>query len=407
MSVQLRFVGLRNHLLALILCAPIAVAAGPVVGLGPYYITGIQVVSLGTLGGTESVARDVNDRGEVVGWAKDSSGVRRPFLFHNAMSDLMPGSPIIGEAHGINNNSQVVGVFAYSQDGHQYGFFRDNSNVFAILDDPSFYSCDMGVNPEAITDAGVIAGEFLSQPCSLGDPLVFGGQPARWTSWGASIQILDPSLGQVPQPVFSHGINAAGVIVGEDHRSIDEFSGAWRWKQGVAENLLPPAANPPESWYAHSARAFGINAAGTIVGDMLWDPDGLVGGRAWKRALTWNVTNPVPQRLPIFSDGLGSSAHDIDDQGFIVGWADRVFGLFDFQKHAVVWHPDIGITLLPQPLGYGEGTPRSPNYCEALAVNNRSSSTGLVKAVGYCHLNGTDRAMLWNISTARGFVTTG
>jgi probable HAF family extracellular repeat protein len=99
MSVQLRFVGLRNHLLALILCAPIAVAAGPVVGLGPYYITGIQVVSLGTLGGTESVARDVNDRGEVVGWAKDSSGVRRPFLFHNAMSDLMPGSPIIGEAH--------------------------------------------------------------------------------------------------------------------------------------------------------------------------------------------------------------------------------------------------------------------------------------------------------------------
>jgi probable HAF family extracellular repeat protein len=62
---------------------------------------------LGTLGGGNSIAKGINERGEVVGMASDAHGVPTPFIFDGAMRAL-PG-PSESEAIDINQRGTIVG----------------------------------------------------------------------------------------------------------------------------------------------------------------------------------------------------------------------------------------------------------------------------------------------------------
>jgi uncharacterized membrane protein len=94
-----------------------------------------------------------------------------------------------------------------------------------------------------------------------------------------------------------------------------------------------------------------------------------------------------------------TAAYEINNQGFIVGKSrGSTKAARGVRNLAAIWHADIGITLMPVPQGSEETT----ENCEALSVNNRSSSKAtdaLVQAVGFCMVNGERRAMLWNINT--------
>jgi probable HAF family extracellular repeat protein len=73
-----------------------------------------QVTDLGTLGGTASVARAINDRGQVVGESTINSGENHAFIWENGrMRDLglFPGD-LFAAASDINNRGQVVGAGA-------------------------------------------------------------------------------------------------------------------------------------------------------------------------------------------------------------------------------------------------------------------------------------------------------
>jgi probable HAF family extracellular repeat protein len=397
MSHQLRSRALQNHLLALTLCVPLVVAAAPAPGLAPFYISDIEVVSLGTLGGDESVAKDINDKGEIVGWAEDHSGVRRAFLYRDgAMADITFGYLTIAEAHGINNNTQVVGYFTAPGGSTKHGFFHDDAHFFDLLDETgSEYVA--GSSPHAINDAGTITGELILTYLSG-----YFTRPVRWASRTAHWEEL---LHYIPAPASfeSHNINASGVIVGEDHHGYYSYTGAYVWDATVVSDVPVPAALPPEWWYIGTARAFGINGAGNIVGDMHMKPAGLNSSEIVHRAIFWNGTSSTAQGLAVFPYGKNSGAYEINDEGFMVGWGDRMTPLSGYQARAAVWHRDFGIALLPMPRGYTSGSALSPNSCQAFAVNKRSSS-GLVQAVGYCQLNGRRKALLWNISTARDYV---
>ncbi len=75
------------------------------------------LTDLGTLGGENSSAGAINNRGQVVGWADNADGDRRAFIWdgHNGMLDLNDlledGSDwTLFEASDINDSGQIVGT---------------------------------------------------------------------------------------------------------------------------------------------------------------------------------------------------------------------------------------------------------------------------------------------------------
>ena len=60
--------------------------------------------------GTQSVANDINDSGEVVGWFDNSSGLQHAFEWTSGTAtDLSAGQTYTSDANGINSGGNIVG----------------------------------------------------------------------------------------------------------------------------------------------------------------------------------------------------------------------------------------------------------------------------------------------------------
>lgn len=93
--------------------------------------------SLGTLGGTQSVATDISDSGRVVGGAQNGSGKYRPFRWNNGtMTDLGTLGGDIGlpdhRAEAVNSSGNIVGR-SYTGAGAARAFYWDGL-VMADID---------------------------------------------------------------------------------------------------------------------------------------------------------------------------------------------------------------------------------------------------------------------------------
>lgn len=65
---------------------------------------------LGTLGGSDSSAQDINDGGVVVGWSFDALGGKRAFRWSNGTMTSLDNTPNLNSsANAINNKGQIVG----------------------------------------------------------------------------------------------------------------------------------------------------------------------------------------------------------------------------------------------------------------------------------------------------------
>lgn len=71
---------------------------------------GDSMIDIGTLGGEESIAHAINDSGQIVGWLGDIGG-KRAFIWENGTLRLLPGGTEFSQAFAINNRGDVVGSY--------------------------------------------------------------------------------------------------------------------------------------------------------------------------------------------------------------------------------------------------------------------------------------------------------
>lgn len=125
---------------------------------------------LGTLGGGNSIAKGINDRGEVVGMASDAHGIPTPFVYDGTMRAL-PG-PSESGAIDINQRGMIVG----SGEGvYGYMVVGDTSTLLQSLPAVSREGWHH-FEPTGVNNRGWIVGTAFDAD---GDPRAFLLVPAR------------------------------------------------------------------------------------------------------------------------------------------------------------------------------------------------------------------------------------
>ena len=248
------------------------------------------MIDLGTLGGTESVAFGINSLGIVVGRADTAEpGVSRAFLWDPSTDDIedlgMPPGPSV--ARSINDSGEVVGT-ARDAIGFDQAFYRTQEGFIVFFSD--FSPGDATSDGVALGYAGNtnMAGTFFSPAQAF----KFGGETGLLaledldsTSFVYDMNSLNQAVGSVGSNgseqaslwVFSaltdlgtlggsesraRAINDVMQIVGSANTS-SEIEHAFLWQLDVMIDLndgLPPSSD----WELVSARD--INETEQIVG---------------------------------------------------------------------------------------------------------------------------------------------
>jgi probable HAF family extracellular repeat protein len=202
--------------------------------------------------GTTSMPEAINDQDEVVGWVRTAGGARQLAYYWHDDVTVMLGT--LGgresRAHDINNLGQVVG---YSEGANLNGraFLWSDANGSDVSDPGEMVQLpDMGLSSaaNAINDLGVAAGFVLKSN--------FKRQPVVWNNTSAFTPLpLVPGADE-GEP---YAINSQGVMVG-----FTSGHGATLWRDGQAYNLN--TLIPPSSGFILKD-AWDINDHGWITGD--------------------------------------------------------------------------------------------------------------------------------------------
>ena len=117
-----------------------------------------------------------------------------------------------------------------------------------------------------------------------------------------------------------------------------------------------------------------------------------------QRAFLWDGLSADSSSLGVLATGLNSQARDVNDAGFIAGYAETVV-TFPFpgstglvRKSGFLWSSSWGLFALPKLPDSGE--------CEAFSLNNRQPIIGLIQIVGSCTVGGRPHAVRWDVTTA-------
>jgi probable HAF family extracellular repeat protein len=234
------FPALFGAILTLIFLAPITnqtsrAQSGP----GPY-----TLIDLGTLGGGSAQANDMNENGQITGYATDSSSRSRTFLWDDGhmkdLGTLSGGTTSIGL--GINGLGHVVGYSNQVPAGASIAtLWRDGVAINMTPD----LAAGQGSSARAINDFGQAVGNI-----SYGDGFLW--ENGERTPLGD----LGGGYGSVPQD-----INNGGQIVGSAS-AVTEFGPTahaflWQHRQMTDLGVLPGD---------EESGASAINSHGVIVG---------------------------------------------------------------------------------------------------------------------------------------------
>lgn len=243
-------------------------------------------------GDVSSEARDINNRGQIVGYSGDAEGNLRPFLWEDGvMTDLGSIGGEGSQAYDINDRGQVVG-------GGLWGFLWEDGEWIELID----------LNyPRAINNLGQVVGHNLDGKATLwdrGEVEVFGGSEYEF-SYPNAINERGQVVGQM-QPLnegwraflweggemidlgtlggswsAAEDINNRGQIVGLAETT-DGTIHAVMWEDGEIFDL--GTLGGPDSW------ANAINERGQVAGGSRIDSDSYdVSGFLWDRGTMSNI----------------------------------------------------------------------------------------------------------------------
>ena len=307
------------------------------------------ITDLGTLTDTSthscpscSWARGINNAGQVVGHAIAPAGKSHAFLWENGvMQDLGAlASNCSGGcsslASDINDSSQVVGYSSTALSGAIFhGFLWENGVMtdIGVLHQGFNQSFASGINDLAQVVGNSIAATayphaVLWENGVITDLGTFGGQNRSWAvDINDSGQIVgtadtDPGAGRLAflwnggagtnlgtlggNNARALGINNRTQIVGVADTSGGDAHG-FLWRDGVMRDL--------ETLGGLSSAANAVNDAGQVVGSSD-TPDGDSHAFLWEEGTMYDLNDTIPA-------GTGwvlESAEDINEVGEIVGW---------------------------------------------------------------------------------------
>jgi probable HAF family extracellular repeat protein len=241
---------------------------------------------LGTLGGDESLANDINESGQVVGTAQAADGTWHAFLWEDGtMRDLGSGGFDRNSAYAINDHGTVVGTAGPQLDGCFAGGCE--TQLWMWSDGEMRAISIEGVTLERFTDVnnrGQVTGYTSAgyYRWTYGDAFIWEDGEVTWlgkfgtretgeAKWARAMAINDDGIVAANMTYYANG---AGVI----------------WRDGEFTPLDP----------------VGLYSTATAVNDA-----GVVVGMASGSLVTWRDGELT--QLP------GGRPHDIDNAGRIVG----------------------------------------------------------------------------------------
>lgn len=301
-----------------------------------HYAHALEIIDLGTLGGTASDAYDVNDAGQVVG-VSHNGVVPQAFIWQaGVMRSLGRDQNEISEARAINTSGYVVGSIKELTNPNNYHVFYWTNGVRAIIPPLSGGAAAEG---RAISDQGLITG--FSDTFRNGR---FVTHAFTFSISGSSLTDLGGNFGS-DSSSYGYDVNASGTIVG--------FSGntnyAFKTNPVIDLGVLPNG---------RTSSANAVTANGQVAGqsDLI-----AADGQRRRHAFLWdkNVMTDLGATPTGNSEALG-----LNDNGIVVGKLD--------DNIAVMWRDGRMIILndlLP---------PDSPWQwlVVARAVNNKNQIVG-------------------------------
>ena len=377
----------------------VAVVAGVVVSLAAggsgSAVAGRWVIrDLGTLGGPESVASDINERGQIVGLsvtaAKDDDGRRSSDVFLWANGRMRGLGADAWRPPAINAHGQVVG-------SGRHAFLWQNGRLRDLGTLGGEHSWAVALNERGQVVGGsdttlkyelsgsAIEHAFLWEDGHIQDltPSVSG-----W-SWPVALnnrgQVLLQTQGKNGlwengrfRPLDGIDLNDRGQVLIMAPVAPKEFQLAL-WEDGHVRLLRKPASG----WPGWSPECSGndINEQGAVAGACEDRRE------RWTMPLIpvmWKKSTPIKIAIAFGDRG---QAVALNDAGQVVGYTSRVrVGTLQTMRHAFVWEK--GRTTDLGTLGGEES--------EAIAINNHGQVLGWAKTK-----RGDKHAVLWKWQPAK------
>lgn len=376
-----------------------AARAGVPPGLFKLAVKSVNALELPDLGGDESEAYDINNAGQIVGYSQNQNAVDMAFLYQPSGSIQYIGtSGVLQEesyATGINNNSEVVGVFRRGGTGRPFywhsstGLVKLSINLFP----GQSYNDKFYFLPQAINDHGFIVGAADGHEPEIPYDNCHANVPIYWPAPNQDPQVLYCTKDKWG-PNKATDVNNTGWIAGFEVAATD-YGFVYK-PNGTGGLIYVPPVNPDR----RDQRVYGINEAGTLAGTA---PRIISNVIQWQASL-WEGPSFTHKHLGVLSGGKYSQADEINDQNFVAGSSEKGIyldgALLDVVNRAFVWHADFGMYNLPTPVTIHYGSPATE--CRANAINNQVAERGgwVVQVIGYCKQGVLKRAVRWNVRVA-------